>query len=87
MKAKFGKISIGCFIVYWVYMGYVAKFVGRCDAPGHIILASLLAQPSGVITAIIGAIRGESPKWYYSLGLLLNLGVIVWILNLIFDFI
>jgi len=80
MNAKYGKISIGCFVAFWVFTGFA--FLLSADHPCAMqgllmfpfMMLSLLA---GIICSIIGAVKKESPAWYWIVGLLLPLGVVL----------
>jgi len=82
MSAKFGKISVGCFIAFIIAMAIVYANViptpkGSCPAGNPSILVFYLAQlliPVGMILGIIGAVKRESPKAFYLAGLLLHVG-------------
>ena len=83
-KAIFGKLSVWCFVALWVL--YFLLFL--LDAPrrssggcpgGSILMLMVFITPlcvlSGIVFGIVGAIRKESPKWWYIAGLLLNLSL------------
>jgi len=85
MKAKFGKLSIVCFIVPWLSLPLLKLldvFTGYrgCPAGSHMMLLGplvLLGVVSGAILGIIGVVKKESPRKYSVIGLLLNAGLIL----------
>ena len=92
MNAKFGKISIGCFVASFILPVSFIALILRVYPPDSSINLSgfflsswivLLAIPfrlSGVICGIIGAIKKESPIFYYVFGLVLNSIFLLWTL-------
>ena len=92
MKAKFGKISIGCFVATWVLTVCLISLslseLRRFDSADventslHFLFGALwiigaralltLGILTGLVCAIVGAVKKESPKTYYICGLVLS---------------
>jgi len=84
MKAKFGKLSVGCFVVFWIFV--LMAFIippwppGSCPNGQIGILfgfLGILTVIAGIVCGIIGAIKRENPKGFYIIGLCLNVGYIL----------
>jgi len=108
MKAKYGILSIGCFIVFWLSV-FALFFIphGGCPAASPVMsiaffprVLSIFANPTsnpdnplliaiysyyilwpflGISLGFIGRIKKESPKWYSVIGLVLNLGLLLFL--------
>ena len=78
MNAKFGKISLACFVVFWVLVGILALL--RASSTSDAIIALVvwtynlmgLSLLLGFIFLCIGAIKGENPKGFCAIGHVLN---------------
>jgi len=70
MKAKFGKLSIGCFIanIVLLYLLY-AIFRGTI----MVIVPFVVSMFTGLILGYLSALRQEEPKYYRYIGFFLNL--------------
>ena len=81
MKALFGKISIGCFIVFYGFL-VNANSLGIRGHEGIVVIAKvyLVLTVLGGIFAIVGAIRKEHPKAYYLTGFFLHFGLFLLLL-------
>jgi len=82
MNAKYGKISIGCFIAIWpmvlILVLLSINFSGcRGGHPGILIIPwTLLCMLFGFIFGIVGAIKKETPKKYL-IGIFLHLIIVL----------
>ena len=76
MKAKYGIISIGCFIAYplsMFFFGFLSWLLRCGDGLLWMALRTyVLCAIVGIIFGVVGAIKKESPKRYFIIGLLLN---------------
>ena len=79
MKAKLGKLSIGCFIVFVIFMSIFAISVSSDsdyfspNITGIICLMAFLFSLIGFVLASIGIIKKEKPSSYCLCGFILNL--------------
>jgi len=74
MSAKLGKLSIGCSITLWcVFFGGNLIFGVDESLLLPALLISFLLPLGGVILAIRGLMKKESPRVYSIIGLILSL--------------
>ena len=91
MKAKYGKISIGCFIVWCLSVGLTVSICYLTYNQGYQrgflnLLVMFPVEISGIVTfcgpylgillGFVGVRKKESPKWYSIVGFLLNVGAL-----------
>ena len=83
MNAKYGKISIGCFIAFplvVVFFVLLSNFLHAGDGSPLFALAFLtyyLCIILGIVYGVVGIVKKESPKYFSIIGLLLNLGLVL----------
>ena len=83
MNAKFGKLSIGCFIALplaTVFFMLMSGLLGADDGSPLFAIAMLtyfLCPILGITFGIKGIRSKEQPKWYAIIGLLLYAGVVL----------
>jgi len=82
MNAKYGKISIGCFIAIWPVAALLLLLSNpqSCPAgqPGMFVAPwAFLCVLIGTIFGIVGAVKKEQPPTKYIIGISLNVGLVV----------
>ena len=74
MKARFGKLSIGCFIIFPISIFLLTAIKGDEDLSQMVVLRILSFLPwAGIILAFIGDAKREEPRVYCIIGFILNL--------------
>ena len=75
-EPTFGILSVGSAILLFVLIFSANCEYQGCRGGSPYYLFMLLAAPvcifPGLLFGVVGAIRKESPKWWYIIGLLLN---------------
>ncbi|MCL1888386.1 MAG: hypothetical protein FWF96_05905 [Kiritimatiellaeota bacterium] len=92
MTAKWGKSSIGCFILGVVVAAVLAVVIANSqgyktscpmvkNSPFLFMSAVLLASPAnllGTVLAFVGMRKKETPNFFYRLGIVLNLPLTIY---------
>ena len=76
MKAKFGKTSIGCFVAMWC-SAFVFKEISSGDSLLQLAIVSyFMLLLIGIMLALFGWIKNETPKVYGMVGLVINVAML-----------
>ena len=85
VKMKYGIISIGFFFAHLAGLAILLRtsiFVAS-SLEIIVVLATLLCLFLGIVFGTVGTLKKESPKWYSSVGFLLNF---CWVCLLVYAF-
>ena len=82
MKAKYGKLSIGCFIVYVAWCSLIRFLIesGRIERTSlfqWVTFVAILLMLPGIAYGVIGAVKKELPRRYFIIGLWCNVTQII----------